>query len=285
MSKPKKIAIYKKLVRRLSLGFETLSPEIQHEIIDFINSQQHSSGGFCDRAGNPDPYYSLFGCWLSLATGQNTAIEQLKTYISKQPETSSTVEELALTLMKTELFPQQKNESLFSLLRKVFSGHNFIDISYRFFLLALTIDATAKSRFLFNLMARVWLPFYKVKKNSPCSLVAALCFARFDLGLGYKNYHKLLMDFHLEKAGFRAFETTPFSDTLSTGVALFSLAETNYDLRLITPDCLDFIQMNYLSGAFLSGDGDETRDLEYSFYGLVALGSLVKDEGLKLNDE
>ena len=280
MSKPKKIAIYKKLVRRLSLGFETLASEIQHEIIVFIKSQQHSSGGFCDRAGNPDPYYSLFGCWLSLATKQNTEIEQLKTYISKQPATSSTVEELAINLVKTELFPKQKNESVFSLLRKVFSGHNFMDISYRFFLLALTIDATTKSRFLFNQMARVWLPFYRVKDNSPCSLVAALCFARFDLGLGYNNYQKLLLDFHQEKAGFRAFETTPFSDTLSTGVALFSLIETSYDLRLITPDCLDFIQMNYLSGAFLSGDGDKTRDLEYTFYGLLALGSLVKDEGL-----
>ncbi|WP_321997853.1 hypothetical protein [Draconibacterium orientale] len=279
MSKPREIAIYKKLVRRLSLGFETLSPEIQQEIIDYTKSQQHASGGFCDRAGNPDPYYSLFGCWLSLATGQNTAIEQLKTYISTQPATSSTVDELALNLMQTELFPQQKTESVFSLLNKVFSGHNFMDISYRFFLLALTIDATAKNRFLFNLMARVWLPFYKVKENSPCSLVAALCFARFDLGLGYKKYQKLLLEFHQQQAGFRAFETTPFSDTLSTGVALFALAETNYDLRLITPDCLDFMQNNYLSGAFLSGDGDETRDLEYTFYGLLALGSLVKNEG------
>lgn len=277
MSKPEKIAIYKKLVRRLSLGFETLSPEIQQEIIDFIKSQQHASGGFCDRAGNPDPYYSLFGCWLSLATRQKTETDNLKAYILKQPAASSTVEELALNLMKTELFPKQKNESLFSLLKKVFSGHNFMDISYRFFLLALTIDATAKNRFLFNLMARIWLPLYKVKENSPCSLVAALCFARFDLGLGYKKYQNLLMEFHQERAGFMAFETTPFSDTLSTGVALFTLAETKYDLRLITPDCLDFIQMNYLSGAFLSGDGDETRDLEYTFYGLLALGSLVRD--------
>ncbi|WP_347838606.1 hypothetical protein [uncultured Draconibacterium sp.] len=277
MSNSNKIAIYKKLVRRLSYGFKTLSPEIQEEIIGFIRSQQHASGGFCDRAGTPDPYYSLFGCWLSLATGMETEIEHLKTYISKFPKTQSTVEELALNLMNSALFPQQKNESLFSLLRKVFSGHNFMDISYRFFLLALTIDATAKSRFVFNLMARVWLPFYKVKKNSPCSLMAALCFARFDMGLGYKNHQKLLVEFHQKKAGFRTFESTPFSDTLSTGVALFALAETNYDLRLITPDCLDFIQMNYLSGAFLSGDGDVTRDLEYTFYGLLAVGSLMKD--------
>lgn len=285
MGKANNSAIYKKLVHRLSLGFETLTPEIRQEIISFIKSQQHISGGFCDRAGNPDPYYSLFGCWLSLASRQNTEITHLKTYISHQPKTSSTVEELALNLIKTALFPQQKNETVLSLLKKVFSGHNFMDISYRFFLLALTIDATVKSRSLFNLMARVWLPFYKVKENSPCSLVAALCFARFDLGLKYKNYQQVLLKFHQENAGFRAFETTPYSDTLSTGVALFTLVETNYDLRMITPDCLDFIQMNYLSGAFLSGDGDETRDLEYSFYGLVALGSLVKDEGLKLNDE
>jgi hypothetical protein len=64
---------------------------------------------------------------------------------------------------------------------------------------------------------------------------------------------------------------------LSTGVALFVLKETGYDLRMIKPGCLDFIQENYSAGAFLSGDGDVTKDLEYTFYGLLALGSLLKD--------
>ncbi|MFA5330143.1 MAG: hypothetical protein WC384_20280 [Prolixibacteraceae bacterium] len=35
------------------------------------------------------------------------------------------------------------------------------------------------------------------------------------------------------------------------------------------------IPENYANGAFLSGDGDLTEDLEYTFYGLLALGVLV----------
>ena len=65
--------------------------------------------------------------------------------------------------------------------------------------------------------------------------------------------------------------------TLSTAVALFVLRETAYDMRMITPVCLDFVQQNYDDGAFLSGDGDATRDLEYTFYGLLALGTLIEN--------
>ncbi|NCB08501.1 MAG: hypothetical protein EOM73_10090 [Bacteroidia bacterium] len=40
------------------------------------------------------------------------------------------------------------------------------------------------------------------------------------------------------------------------------------------PDCLNLVQQNYDTGAFLSGDGDLSRDLEYTFYGLLTLGTL-----------
>ena len=62
---------------------------------------------------------------------------------------------------------------------------------------------------------------------------------------------------------------------LSTAVALFALNYAESDLRLLKPACLDFIQQNFADGAFLSGDGDQTADLEYTFYGLLALGVLA----------
>ena len=46
-------------------------------------------------------------------------------------------------------------------------------------------------------------------------------------------------------------------------------------LRLLAPACLDWVQGLFSQGAFLSGNGDSSRDLEYTFYGLLALGSLV----------
>jgi len=87
---------------------------------------------------------------------------------------------------------------------------------------------------------------------------------------------ELLMSFACESGGFKAFAHLDQADMLSTAVALFALKFTGSDLRLLKPACLDFIQSNYFDGAFLSGDGDPTADVEYTFYGLLALGVLAK---------
>ena len=46
---------------------------------------------------------------------------------------------------------------------------------------------------------------------------------------------------------------------------------------MIKPGCLEFVGANYSDGSFLSGDGDLTKDLEYTFYGLLALGALINE--------
>ena len=95
------------------------------------------------------------------------------------------------------------------------------------------------------------------------------------LGLNTNKMQKKLLDFSVEAGGYRAFDSVQTADMLSTGVALFVLKGTGFDLREIKPGCLEFVQNNYLDGAFISGDGDLTKDLEYTFYGLLALGSLA----------
>jgi hypothetical protein len=86
---------------------------------------------------------------------------------------------------------------------------------------------------------------------------------------------ELLKSFACETGGFKAFAHLNNADMLSTAVALFALNFAGSDLRLLKPACLDFIQQNYAEGAFLSGDGDTTIDVEYTFYGLLALGVLA----------
>ena len=121
------------------------------------------------------------------------------------------------------------------------------------------------------------MSFYNPKGNIPCSISAALIYGRKILGLNTQKKQKELTTFAAVNGGFRVFETIDTADTLSTSVALFVLKECDADLRVVKPACLDFIQDNYTAGAFLSGDGDLTKDLEYTFYGLLALGSLLKD--------
>ncbi|WP_346859375.1 prenyltransferase/squalene oxidase repeat-containing protein [uncultured Draconibacterium sp.] len=277
MSKGENIPVYRRLVQTTRVGFLALDTSVQNEIVEFIKSRQHTSGGFTDRAGNPDLYYSLFGLWLSLGTKQNEALDKLKKFAALSPEATSKspVEDLARLLIQSELEPGTKKQSVFQLYKTVFKKGRLIELSYQFFLLSLVVDATGKNKSLYYFLARIWLFFYKPKGNIPCSLAAALVYARKIVGLRIADEQTDLLKYSKQSGGFRAFESVDTSDSLSTGVALFVLKECAYDLRIIAPGCLDFIQENYETGAFLSGDGDVTKDLEYTFYGLLALGSVL----------
>lgn len=283
MIKSKTVPVYQLLVEYLKKGFSILDSEIQQEVITFIRSQQNQNGAFNDRAGNPDLYYSLFGLWLSMATKQTDSLSKLKEYSSIiDLQRQGPVEQMALILIKAELMPETKKRSVFSLIKMLNRQGKNISLSYRFFLFALLVDAVGKNKAFYYFLARIYLVFYHPKTDFPCSLVAAFVYARKMLGLSIQKAKKLLMNYYVQSGGFKAFDTTSNSDMLSTAVALFVLEETGNDLRLIRPATLDFVQNNYFEGAFWSGDGDQTKDLEYTFYGLLALGSLVngsvKDE-------
>ena len=272
--------IYIEFVQSIRRGFSVLDSSIQNEITDFIISQQSKNGGFMDRSGNPDPYYSLFGHWLCLATKLNEQDLLLVNYINKLKEgvTKNIIDKLSVLLISIDLFPNNNKYSLFSILKEQYKNSQTIDPAYHFFLLTLIIDAAGKNKKLYYLIAKIWLSFYNPGNNIPCSLLAALTFAKNKVGLKYKKQQSKLLNYSNENGGFKVFKSAKNSDMLSTGVTLFVLEKIDYDLRMIKPGCLNFVEYNYLAGAFLSGDGDKTKDLEYTFYGLLALGSLVEYE-------
>ena len=279
MNRSKDLPVYRLLVETLQRGFKVLDSKVQQEIVTFIHSQQNKKGAFSDRAGNPDLYYSLFGLWLSLATKQTTLTNKLKGFLlTVEQEKQGPVEQMALALIEAELLPGDQQKSIFSLLQMLNRQGKNISSSYRFFLFALLVDAVGKNKAFYYFIGRIWLWFYQPKNDFPCSLWAAFTYARKMLGLKVQKSQQQLLQFALESGGFKAFENTANSDMLSTAVTLFVLNETDADLRLITPTTLEFVQANYNGGAFLSGDSDESKDLEYTFYGLLALGSLVKDK-------
>ncbi len=272
-----KLPIHRQIVTTIGAGFALLNPAIQDEIKQFIQNRQHTSGAFTNRAAQPDVYYSLFGLWLSMATQQNRQLAALKHYVfDTHHQPAGIIEELALMLIKTELDASYNMPSVFTIFRKIVTRGRRIDGSYRFFLFALVADARKKGKKHLYFLARIWLICHKPKKNSLCAHTAALLCARSVVGLNTKKYIRALGHFLVEPGGFRAFQSVTAADSLSTAVALFALSQTAYDLRLLSPGCLNFIRDNYHGGAFLSGDGDQTMDLEYTFYGLLALGSLVK---------
>lgn len=75
--------------------------------------------------------------------------------------------------------------------------------------------------------------------------------------------------------GFLATPGAPMPDLLSTAVALHALAGLEADLAPIAEPCLDFVDTLWTNrGAFHGHWADDEIDCEYTFYGLLALGHL-----------
>lgn len=299
MTLHRKIPFYRQLIAFASGGFSALDAESQDEVTNFIQAQQTESGGFCDRAGFPDLYYSLFGFFLSSATGllvaQSTAAEpnirshdllgpngmrdRLFLYLNEQQSLpqNSLVNNCCLAIIGKESSGGYfKNITrLAAILRDFLSGAGDVSRSYQYFMVFLAFDAYGLNNRLTRMLAR---PFFKrqaTMADMPCPVVAATLVIKSQLGLPVEPELSQLMVFFDEEMGFRALAGAPGADLLSTAVALVALKLCGADLRMVRPACLKLLENNFDSGAFLAGNGDWERDSEYTFYGLMALGLLT----------
>ncbi len=76
--------------------------------------------------------------------------------------------------------------------------------------------------------------------------------------------------------GFRANELTPVADLLSTATALHALAASGADLQPMRQQVLDFLSGLWSArGGFRGHVFDGELDCEYTFYGLLAAGTVA----------
>jgi prenyltransferase beta subunit len=283
------------MINHIRNAMNLLDEQGKDEIFRFLVSQQNADGGFQDRGGRSDLYYSLFGMmllramefevrnsdgkYLELETWNLKLKKRLKHYISVQSSSKVTgfIEQCCLALLQKELKINRflRIRTLMKLSLSFWKERNSINLSYRSFVLFLTLDAILPFRSILKRLSGKMLSRMDVDEHSPCSEVAAKVYLKKMMNKDEKSDQELLKSFTCESGGFRAFQHLQHSDMLSTAVALFALDFSGSDLRLLKPASLDFIQQNFVDGAFLSGDGDQTRDLEYTFYGLLALGVLA----------
>ncbi len=288
-SRNQNIPFYLQMVSLLRNALDVLDEQGQTEVFQFLKSQQNADGGFKDRGGRSDLYYSLFGMLLLKEGSLNppkgdladdsSEMLHLRQFITQQSSSKipGFIEQCCLTLLQKELGINRvsRAKTLLKLSRSFWKERYSINLSYRSFVLFLTLDAVLPFRGLLQRFSGKMLSRVEVNEHSPCSEIAAKVFLLKMLGKDGSDEQQLLISFASESGGFRAFRHLEQADLLSTAVALFALKNAGCDLRLLIPDCLDFIQQNYFNGAFLSGDGDQTVDLEYTFYGLLALGTLA----------
>ncbi len=103
--------------------------------------------------------------------------------------------------------------------------------------------------------------------NAVCCILAMQHQMNEPLEAKFVKWLQLRQD---ESGGFHASDQAPIPDMLSTAVALFTLRLIGEEVKDSTP----FIQAHWLdSGGFAPTLYDNYSDVEYVFYGLLALGS------------
>ncbi len=81
---------------------------------------------------------------------------------------------------------------------------------------------------------------------------------------------------HPASGAFLAFPDAPMPDLLTTAVALHTLDALQTPLEPIRESCLDFIDSLWSAeGGFHGNWTDDQLDIEYTYYGLLALGHLA----------
>jgi len=82
--------------------------------------------------------------------------------------------------------------------------------------------------------------------------------------------------YHQPSGGFLPFPGAPIPDLLTTAVAVHTLDALQAPLEPIRESCLDFIDSLWsAAGGFHGNWGDDDLDIEYTYYGLLALGHLA----------
>ena len=84
-----------------------------------------------------------------------------------------------------------------------------------------------------------------------------------------------LLDRCHARGGFFASAATPVPDLLSTATALHALSALHLPLAGLREPCLDFVDSLWTNrGGFFGTWADDAVDCEYTYYGLLALGHL-----------
>jgi prenyltransferase beta subunit len=259
----------------LKLSLKLLDSKAAAGLRDFVRSKHTISGGFADRAGNPDLYYTLFGYFVAEATGIEELFPSIRNYVGNQVEGNNIrgVHLHCAAILSSRLDGDNFRGDFFRRqIRSSWKANNKNQPSYHSFLNLLSSYYMDDYAGIFRMSQQL----ESLKNNSlPCPALAAYLVLSKSFRKPTDKIIKDLLAFYQGDGGFKAVPKAPVPDLLSTAVSLYALKFAGYDLRIIKPDCLNYIDSLFHEGGFGGNSFDNEPDIEYTFYGLLALGSLA----------
>ncbi|MDH6303741.1 hypothetical protein M2459_000073 [Parabacteroides sp. PF5-5] len=283
-----------RLFNTLQKGKGQLGREALQRIVCFLESQRTAEDSFIGKSGKADLYYTLFGWMLSYVLGIRLDPQKTALYLAQQDVNSLDLIHYAAYIrcrMINNLTNKGKVGLLFSSLfskavRELESfhslPHNDPQSPYTWFVWLSILEDTGNKISgkdeIPEALSAYHLPEggYMNTQDGLTATTNATAAALAVIGqlVGYKENTDInyVRDLQEESGGFKAAEASPVPDLLSTATSLLILS--NYGVKPKYP-AKDFIEAHWLdSGGFSATLLDDKSDVEYTFYGLLALGSM-----------
>jgi hypothetical protein len=261
----------------LKRSLKLMDPFALAGIRDYVKSTQTESGGFADKAGKADIYYTLFGHYLADALEMKEMVPSIGKFVESkiQQNNLTSVHLYCATILSARLgFDPSLKKSLQKKVRHSINAQLNKQPAYGAFLNLLTCYYAQDYKSLY--LIRKQLSAFDRHAALPCPVLAALLVFQRSFNKPVNELKKGVLSFYRGNGGFNATQAAPLPDLLSTAVALYALRFAGADLRMIKPDCLGFVDSMYKEGGFAGNVIDQEPDIEYTFYGLLALGALAE---------
>lgn len=230
-----------RLTWRIEQGRKMLGDEASALICRYVESQRTENEAFINRGGKEELYYTMFGWMLCRALGLKSVSRKRKTFLQNVDKTNLDDRHRAVYRLCRGL------HLLWQMPRPFADGiHGIVGDG--------------------GVLADFFASYLQHGSGTGANAWAVATLA------GRREATEKLLALQDVSGGFRAHDGAPFPDLLSTAVALFALAEyglcPSYGSR-------DFIRAHWLpDGGFAPTLFDDRSDVEYVFYGLLALGSV-----------
>ncbi len=277
-----------------------LGEEASGLVRDFVFSQEHPDGGFHDRDGTADLYYTSFAIDCLTALQSELPEEGLRNFLDRKKEQIGEldfVHACCLARCYSALSKQPSTAEMAPVFGRIESfrsedgGYNQIEdaetgSAYACFLaygaradhglkvekeegLAACLDSL-------RVEGAGWANDVELPVPNVPSTAAAITLCRnLRLPIPESIGDWMFESFH-PTGGFLAFPLAPLPDLLSTAVALHALDGLQISFDEKEEVMLDFIDSLWTAaGGFHGSWEDDDLDIEYTYYGLLALGHLA----------
>ena len=268
-------------------------------VVDFLRGQLNADGGFKNRSGESDLYYTVFGLEGLLALRAELPAREVASYLSGfgDGESLDLVHASCLLRCWAALPPEARRDAPRARVLARVAQFRSADGAYA------AEPGAGKGTLYGCFMAAGAHQDAGAELAEPAAVANCVRRLRADDG-GYANGDDLPMGLtppsaaaatllrnlgepvpaeladwllarHHQDGGFFATPLAPIPDLLSTATALHALSGMQVSLEAVKEPCLDFIDSLWTNrGAFYGNWTEDVTDCEYTYYALLALGHL-----------